>query len=96
MKLHGSFFSTVMCLFVASSSDFIEGTQDVSFSPGQKIAIAHVHINDDSNAESTETFIVDLSVSHFETAKCDVKFGKQPKATVSIKDGKSDDCEITA
>ena len=85
---------TTLFPFVASSSDFSEGVRVVWFWPWHTKAIVYIHINNDNIAENTEAFEVDLLKSHYSYNK-GIKFGRNPKAIVYIKDGESTDHEIT-
>jgi len=75
-----------LLLFIASSSDFDEGTQVVSFPPWNKKVTAYIRINDDDIVENTEEFkVLLMSNSAYYS---DVKFSRPSRATVYIKDGK--------
>jgi len=70
--------------FVASSSDFDEGTQVVSFSSRQTKAIVYIRVNDDNIVESSsEAFKVELLASH----NSGVRLGRRSTATCYIRNG---------
>ena len=73
--------------FIASSSDFDEGTQVVSFSSRQTKATAYIRINNDNKVEYTEGFKVEILISR-DVYNSGVKFGGRPTANVYIKNGK--------
>ncbi|XP_065902578.1 uncharacterized protein [Dysidea avara] len=68
----------------ASSSDFDEGTQVVSFSSRQTKATAYIRINNDNKVEYTEGFKVEILISR-DVYNSGVKFGGRPTANVYIK-----------
>jgi len=73
-------------LLLASSSDFDDGIQVVSFSSRQTKAVAYIRINDDDKIEHNEKFKVELLISR-DAYNIGVKFGKQPTTVVYIKNG---------
>ena len=81
-----TYLSHCYSLIVASSSDFDEGTQVVSFSSRQTKATAYIRINDDDDFENTEGFKVEILISR-NLYNSGVRFGGQPTATVYIKNG---------
>ena len=81
-----AYLSHCFFLVVASSSDFHEGTQVVSFSSRQTKATAYIRINDDNKVEYTEGFKVEILISQ-DVYISGVRFGKNSIATVYIKNG---------
>ena len=73
-------------LVLASSLDFDEGIQVVSFSSRQTKAVAYIHIKNDDIVENTEKFKVEILIAQDEY-NSGVRFGRQPTATVYIKNG---------
>jgi len=73
-------------LSAASSSDFDEGTQVVSFSSRQTKAIAYIRINNDDIVENTEAFKVEILISR-SVYYSGVRYSRQRTATVYIKNG---------
>jgi len=76
----------IFILTIASSSDFDEGTQVVSFSSRQTKATAYIHINNDDIVENTEAFKVEILISR-DVYNSGIRLGRQPTATVFIKNG---------
>ena len=69
--------------FLASSYDFEESIQTVSFSYKQSTATVYIKIKDDNRVESTEAFLVEILIPHSRY----VQYGNPSIAKIFIKDG---------
>ena len=79
--------SSVGVFYVASSYDFEESIQKVTFSSRQTTATVYVKIRDDNRVERTEAFQVEILISR-DLYSQGVQHGNPAKAKVYIRDGK--------
>ena len=77
-------------LITASSSDFDEGTQVVSFSSRQTKAVVYIRIYDDDKVEGTEGFKVELLLPRT-SRNSEVRSGRWSFATCYILSGERSD-----
>ena len=71
---------------IASSDDFEQSLQTVTFSPSQSTKTVYIKINDDNRVENTEAFQVEILIP-YSLYSWGVRFGTPSKVKVYIKDG---------
>ena len=76
----------VYILPIASSDDFEQSLQTVTFLARQSTKTVYIKINDDNRVENTEAFQVEILISYSEYSR-GVRFGSPSKVKVYIKDG---------
>ena len=83
---NGMLNCVVYILPMASSDDFEQSLQTVTFSARQSTKTVYIKINDDNRVENTEAFQVEILLSYSEYSR-GVRFGSPSKVKVYIKDG---------
>ena len=71
---------------IASSDDFEQSLQNVTFSPSQSNKTVYIKIIYDDRVENTEAFQVEILTS-YNLYSLGVRFGSPSKVKVYIKDG---------
>ena len=69
---------------IASSDDFEQSLQTVTFSPRQSTRTVYIKINDDDRVENTEAFQVEILIPYYSSG---IRFGSPSRVKVYIKDG---------
>ena len=72
---------------IASSDDFEQSLQTVTFSPSQSTKTVYIKISDDDRVENTEAFQVEILIPYYSLYSWGVRFGSPSKVKVYIKDG---------
>ena len=77
----------MLCIFlIATSYDFKESSQIVTFAPRETTKTVYIKIKDDDRVENTEAFVVEILISTTSRSR-GVQYGNPHRVKVYIKDG---------
>ena len=76
----------VYIFLTATSDDFKESTQIVTFAPRETTKTVYIEIKDDDRVENTEAFVVDILIPTTLYSQ-GVRYGNPQRVNVYIKDG---------
>ena len=71
---------------IATSDDFKESSQIVTFAPRETTKTVYIKIKDDNRVENTEAFVVEISIPTTLYSQ-GVRYGNPHRVKVYIKDG---------